>query len=274
MSARLHAYDRPGTGLRAGAVAAALALSAAPLRAQADLPQRAAPLAARVAAVREGTVHLAFALRSGVCGNGDMVFRTGGSSTRDREWERDCEPGPGRLALDVHDGRVSAVRFYVGGRWRASAQPATDLGTVPAAQAAGLLLGLVERADQPVARDAVMPATVADSAVVWPVLLRVAKDSTRPREARRQAVFWLGTAAAESSTRGLTELADDGDRDVRLQAVFALSRRPADESVPELLRIARTHRDPEMRRQAAFWLGRTNDPRALAWFETVLTKSP
>ena len=34
--------------------------------------------------------------------------------------------------------------------------------------------------------------------------------------------------------------------------------------------LARTHRDPEVRKQAMFWLGQSNDPRALAFFEEVL----
>jgi HEAT repeat protein len=54
--------------------------------------------------------------------------------------------------------------------------------------------------------------------------------------------------------------------------VFALSRRPREEAVPNLVRIARTHRDPEMRRQALFWLGRIDDARALALFEELLGK--
>ena len=38
------------------------------------------------------------------------------------------------------------------------------------------------------------------------------------------------------------------------------------------IRIARTHRDPEVRKQAVFWLGQSNDPRAIALFEELLTK--
>jgi len=59
---------------------------------------------------------------------------------------------------------------------------------------------------------------------------------------------------------------------VREQAVFALSQRPREEGVPALLRIARTHHDPMLRRRAIFWLGQSNDPRALALFEELLTK--
>jgi hypothetical protein len=49
-----------------------------------------------------------------------------------------------------------------------------------------------------------------------------------------------------------------------------LSQLPKDEGVPKLIDVARKHRNPEVRRQAMFWLGQSNDPRALAFFEEVL----
>src|SRR6185503_20902908 len=103
-------------------------------------------------------------------------------------------------------------------------------------QAAADLLALAEgsRSD---AEDLVTAATLADSAVVWPTLLRLAHRSDLPLETRRQAVFWLGQAAGEAATRGLDSIAGDsgGDLEIRKQAVFALSQRPADEGVPALI---------------------------------------
>jgi HEAT repeat protein len=64
---------------------------------------------------------------------------------------------------------------------------------------------------------------------------------------------------------------DDEDREVRESAVFALSQLPREEGVPILIRAARTNRDPKVRRQALFWLGQSEDPRALALFEEILT---
>jgi HEAT repeat protein len=54
--------------------------------------------------------------------------------------------------------------------------------------------------------------------------------------------------------------------------VFALSQRPQSEGVPILIRLARTDRDPEIRRDALFWLGQSNDPRALDLFEELLVR--
>ena len=243
---------------------------------------RAQNLADRVARVRDGTVRMSFALRPGVCGYGTTIVHSSNSRTswgdadgarnRDLEWDRQCDDGPGRLVLDVRDGEVVGVRFYVGGRWRASSDDVTDLGTVPARAAADLLMEIAERGSGRPAREAIFPATLVDSATVWPALLRVARNESRPQETRRQAVFWLGQAAGEAATAELSGLvADDRvDRDVREQAVFALSQRPRDEGVPALVRVARTHRDPEIRKKALFWLGQSGDPRAVALFEEIL----
>jgi len=54
--------------------------------------------------------------------------------------------------------------------------------------------------------------------------------------------------------------------------VFALSQRPRDEGVPALIKIARQNPDPELRRKAIFWLGQSEDPRAISLFEELLTR--
>jgi hypothetical protein len=247
-----------------GRLAAALALLLLPPAAVAQT------LAQRAEALRDGTLRLSFAARPGVCGNGGHSI-TIASHDEDSEWESDCTPGPVRVSLRVRGGRVADAHTYVGGRWRPPEGKTTDLGQVPARQAAADLLALVEqhRAD---AEELVTAATLADSADVWPVLLRIARRTELPLETRRQAVFWLGQAAGEAATRGLDSLVTEGggELEVRKQAVFALSQRPADEGVPALIRIARSNPHAELRKTALFWLGQSEDPRAIALFEEIL----
>jgi hypothetical protein len=242
----------------------------------------------RIATAPDGTVRLSFAARSNVCGDGRGSIsmdcedgacgshRTVSVGRRDRdEVEYDCEPGPVRVSLRVAGGHVTSLHTYVGGRWRAAmGDGVTDLGTVGAREASAYFLGLATKDSGAGAEHAVFPAILADSVTVWPDLLRIARDAHVSRRTRRQAVFWLGQAAGEAATRGLTDLVDDRatDRDVREQAVFALSQRPRDEGVPALIRIARANPDPELRKKAIFWLGQSDDPRALALFEELLTK--
>ena len=242
-------------------------------------------IARRVAQVKDGSVRLSFASRSDVCGNGAGNISTrngrtmtsngsGGYTTaRHNEWEDDCEAGPVRVAIDIADGKPIALRAYVGGRWRPGTD-VTDLGTVPVKDAVDFLLDNLARSDGKVAGEAIFPATIADSVIAWPRLLTLAKDDSRPRSVRTQAVFWVSQAAGDKATAGLVEVAGDAaaDQDVRLQAVFAISQRPKDEAIPALLEIAKNSKDPKIRKQSIFWLGQSGDPRAIAYFESVLVK--
>ena len=242
-------------------------------------------VAQHVARAPDGTVHLSYAARDGVCGNaaGTISFHCVNGMcgnqriTTNSDWDDDgpcpCESGPVRLALQVASGRVTRLRAYVGGHWKV-AESVTDLGTVPAAEAARFLLDLARSADGRVGEDAIFPATLADSVTVWPDLVSLARDNSVRGRVRNQAVFWLSQAAGEAAVKDLTDMVGDDslDRDVREHAVFALSQEPHDVGVPALIQIARSNKDREVRKKAFFWLGQTNDPRALALFEEVLTK--
>jgi hypothetical protein len=243
-------------------------------------------IAQRIAGAPDGTVHLSYAAREGVCGNGagvisfDCANGTCGNRRRvvsNSDWEENgncpCDTGPVRLALQVTGGRVTRLRAYVGGHWK-TGEGVTDLGTVPAADAAHFLLDFARAGDGRASEEAIFPATLADSVTVWPELVRLARDNEVRRRARTQAVFWLSEAAGDAAVKDLTDMVGDDslDREVREQAVFALSQQPHDVGVPALIQIARTNKDREVRRKAFFWLGQTNDPRALALFEEILTK--
>jgi len=239
-------------------------------------------IADRVSRAGDGSIRMAFATRPEICGRAGSISRgrnwnqTWGDYDRNRdvEWDNACDYGPGRLVLEKRDGEIVSLRFAVGGRWRPAGSDVTDIGTVPAKAAADYLMSLASTRPGRVGRDAIFPATIADSAVIWPALIQLAKNEDRPRETRKQAVFWLGQAAGDAATEGLDSLTRDSsiDREVQKQVVFALSQRPRDEGIPILIRVAKSHRDPEVRRDAMFWLGQSNDPRAIALFEEVLTK--
>ncbi len=240
-----------------------------------------APLAARIEGVRTGTVRLAFAARSGVCGNGNgwSHIRSGGAGTTYVNWtvsrdvEYACDAGPVRLVVVRANGITTELRTNVGGRWRADTG-VTDIGVVSAADAGRWLLSVAERGEEKPARDALHALTIADSVDAWPAFLRIAQTESRPREVRSQAVFWLGEYASDKATASLDSIAyEAGDREVRKQAIFALSRRPAEEAVPNLLRMAETLPDRELRKTAIFWLSRSNDPRALAWITRTLERT-
>jgi hypothetical protein len=238
-------------------------------------------LARRVNDAPDGKVRFEFAARPDMCGTGSYVSR--GEHNRmtwdsdyseDVEYTDDCMKGPVRIVITKSGGQIAKIRTYVGGRWRPTNERTTMVGEVSTREATDYLLSIANSSSSKVGNEAIFPTTLADSVEVWPALLRLAKDDNRPNSLRSNAVFWLGQMAGEVITKNLTDLTGDAaqDREVRKQAVIALSQRPKQDGVPALIDIARHNRDPEIRKTALFWLGQSKDPRALALFEEILTR--
>ena len=102
-------------------------------------------------------------------------------------------------------------------------------------------------------------------------MIRAARQDESGR-VRGQALFWLAQKAGKKASSAITGAIDaDPDTHVKEQAVFALSQLPKDEGVPLLIGVARSHRNRRVRERAMFWLGQSNDDRALAFIEDVLT---
>ncbi len=261
--------------LKVSAVSGALLLLASSASAQG--------LASKVTGAPNGEVRMSFAARPDVCGDGVNNIRVGSRHRIHTDDDDDvsygegncnCNDGPVRVVFRVTDHRVTRVRTYVGGSWRASTG-ATDLGTVSPREAAATLLAIASDRRNSGGENAIFPSTLADSVEVWPQLLKLARNEDVPHDARKQAVFWVSQAAGDSATVGLSQLAqsDSEDDEIRKQAVFALSQRPRDEGVPALIKVARTSKSGEVRKSALFWLGQSEDPRALALFEEILTRN-
>lgn len=263
----------------------ALAGAPAPSGAQtAGAPPTQQSLAQRLRAVREGTVVLRYATRPGVCGDGRSSFSFGGSMRvgeynvrGDGGRDAPCLPGPARARLRLQDGGVREVRVTVGAApERDGEAPVVDLGTVPAAAAAELFLHLAATEAGQGGRHAIAAAVLADSASVWRPLLAIARDlSARPRGTRRESMFWLALfAAARMDGRGedLSTPDDDDRDDARTAAVFALSQLRDGEGIDPLVQVVRTTKDARIRRKALFWLGQSDDPRALSLVGEILTR--
>ncbi|HEX6809431.1 MAG TPA: HEAT repeat domain-containing protein [Gemmatimonadaceae bacterium] len=237
-------------------------------------------LAQRVRSAGDGRVQLRFASRPGVCGDGrstisggDRNFMRGNWSADDAgEWRRRCEPGPVRVVLRTANASVERLSVNIGGS--DSGSDVHDLGTVSAHDAVEYLLDLAGGSSHRVGDDAVLAAVLADSTTPWPSLITLARTA-QSHDTRESATFWLGQAAAARVT-GTTLFGDHHDTDesddeaVRGEAIFAISQQPHDESVPVLIRVARTNKDPELRKKALFWLGQSGDPRAIDLFSQIL----
>jgi HEAT repeat protein len=95
-------------------------------------------------------------------------------------------------------------------------------------------------------------------------------------ELRSTAIHLLGERADRRSLALLSDTLDasNADTQIQIQALHAISERPADESVPLLLKAAKSHPNAQVRRAAIHWLGESGDPRALEFFHQVLTSKP
>jgi HEAT repeat protein len=89
---------------------------------------------------------------------------------------------------------------------------------------------------------------------------------------RGQALFWLAQRAGQKVAESAISdaIANDPETEVKKKAVFALTQMPAGEGVPLLIQVVRNNRNPEVRKQAMFWLGQSKDDRALSFIEEVL----
>jgi hypothetical protein len=104
-------------------------------------------------------------------------------------------------------------------------------------------------------------------------LVRIAKKE-KDQKIRKQAIFWLGQKASEESVKALKDVVNDADEETKVKesAVFAISQLPTEKSVPMLIDIAKTNKNPKVKKQAIFWLGQKDDDAALKFFEEILLK--
>jgi hypothetical protein len=216
-----------------------------------------------------------FSARDGVCGNGKTYFRTeddnwyGTVYSTDGMRNEPCAPGPVRVVVTHAGKEIVRVETYVGPT-PADAPPAQELGAVPAREAVAYLLGIAASTDGKPARDALTPAMLADSAVVTPTLLQIAKDQSRGRDIRRSAITWLsrrrdekGGVGASGIAKALDQLVRDRTESetIRSQALGTISRFDRGEGIPTLMGFA-GDQDKWLARQAFQTLARSGDPRA------------
>lgn len=82
-----------------------------------------------------------------------------------------------------------------------------------------------------------------------------------------ESASWLGSVIASAAASG-------GRRDrVWQPAISALGLQDGPAAIAELIQLAQTTRDPDLRREAVNWLTRATDPKAREFVTNVLTSS-
>jgi HEAT repeat protein len=100
-------------------------------------------------------------------------------------------------------------------------------------------------------------------------LLGIARDTSQGIEMRKQALFWAGQGGV--SIGELVKLYGTvGDRAMREQLVFVYSQRDEPQALDQLIEIAKRDPNPELRKRALFWLGQSDDSRAVQAIQDVL----
>jgi hypothetical protein len=100
-------------------------------------------------------------------------------------------------------------------------------------------------------------------------LLRVAGDSSQGLEMRKQALFWAGQGGV--SIDELTKLyANISDKEMREQLIFVYSQRDEPAALDKLIDIARSDPSPDLKKRALFWLGQSEDSRAVQALQDII----
>lgn len=255
----------------------ALALIAAAGSADAQMLER------RVTGAPDGNVTFTFASRADVCGDGRNFIRADDmwmGSFNDGVRAQACERGPIRVLL-TRDGR-DIIRITTFAGPVAEEPGATNLGTVPAADAAAWLLGIASRVDGRPGREAIMPAALADSALVTRELLAIARNVDRSRELRRSALSWVvrrrgerGELSGEEVSRTLVTIARDENevRTVRDQALSSLARLESASSLDALVSMTTGTTEAWLARRAVEVMASSGDPRAHDHLRTAAESS-
>lgn len=236
-----------------------------------------------------GTVWLAWTVpargEETICGFGHGSSAWGMSLEDDESsWgSRDGAPAIATTTVEVYaavrDGRVRQLRFASEGcPVRAGDRRVVWLDGVAPAASVELLARLAERhagaqaqpeIDELAQRALAGLAFHADPTAPL-ALVHLGREGAS-EELRAQSLFWLAQTGDPSAARWIREaIARDPAQEVREQGVFALSQ--LDEGTPELLALLRESADREVKRQALFWLGQSDDPRATAELERLLTR--
>lgn len=158
--------------------------------------------------------------------------------------------------------------------WESRRTAVKQLGHLQREDAAEELMKLFDSEQSPDVRRSILQSlSDIKSTRVEDKLFEVArsKDAT---DVRRQAIRLLGERVGKRSFDFLSQTAQSAtaDAEVQVQAVRAISERRSEESVPLLIKIAKTHPNQLVRKQAIRSLGESGDPRAVEFFREVLSK--
>lgn len=220
-------------------------------------------------------------------GGARVLWLTGVTGAASVEWLADIVESRIQVAQrddDVAEGALSSLAMHAGGEalgrlegWATGRHPRKLrqqaifwLGAARGEEGWPTLVSLVNEAPDKGIRDrAVFAAYVSEQPGAVDLLVGAARNDVS-NQVRRSALMWLAQLAGERAVAEIEDALGDPDTEIKRAAVFALSQLPPDRGVPLLIALVREHPNPEVRKQALFWLGQTGDERTLALIEELL----
>jgi HEAT repeat protein len=103
-------------------------------------------------------------------------------------------------------------------------------------------------------------------------LLTLARGDADPGLRADAAYHYIRVAGSAGVDSLLAIVERDADDGVRKRAVQGLASLPNDAGVPHLIALARTSKDAMVRKEVVTRLGRTKDPRAIAYLTEILSR--
>jgi tetratricopeptide (TPR) repeat protein len=103
-------------------------------------------------------------------------------------------------------------------------------------------------------------------------IMDIATNSKEDIELRKKALFWAGQGAA-SMQELVAMYGRMTESEMKDQLIFVYSQRQRDPAaIDKLFSIARTEKDPDLRKKAIFWLGQSHDPRVQQFLLELINK--
>jgi HEAT repeat protein len=103
-------------------------------------------------------------------------------------------------------------------------------------------------------------------------LMNIALDPKEDIELRKKALFWAGQSGV--AIADLAKLYDRmNDTEMKEAIIFSLSQKQSDRgAIDKMFDIAKTEKDPELRKKAIFWLGQSHDPRVQQFLMDLINR--
>lgn len=210
------------------------------------------------------------------CFEGPRDARRCGLGERGRNWgSSDTARFPPGAALRIHVAvengeatRLLAVSSSC--PVETQGEQVRSLDAVTSEASVRFLAGLTSAWRRDRSESALAALAFHDGAAATETLARLARERGGAEDRREQAIFWLGAergAAGLAALRGL--LREPVGEELAEHTVFAISQNPGGTEV--LLDLVQRSDVPRgIRRQALFWLGQSDDPRALEEISRLL----